>query len=69
MKKVLIAAASITAIIGVRMILSFTISEQAAEVFTRLSTACLFFYFICGLSKNNSKAALHKTNTPLRRKP
>lgn len=45
MKKAFIAAACMVGIIAVRMILSVAFSEQAAEVFTRVSVTSLFLYF------------------------
>lgn len=56
MKKVFITATIIAAIIAIRMILSVALSEQAAEVFCRVSIGFLFFYSICRLSTNRSKA-------------
>ncbi len=53
----LITAVLMAAVIAVRMILSVTLSEQAAEVFCRVSISFVFFYFICSLSKNKLKAA------------
>lgn len=57
MKKLIIPAAFIVAIIAVRMILSVAFNEQAAEVFGRVSVSFLFFYYICQLSKNKCKSA------------
>ena len=57
MKKAFIVAAFMVAIIAVRMILSVTFSDQAAEVFCRVSISFLFFYSICRLSKNKLKKA------------
>ncbi len=57
MKKIIIAAASMIAIIAVRMALSVAFNEQAAEVFGRVSVSFLFFYFICQISKNQYKSA------------
>ena len=56
MKKIFLAAAFIVAIIAVRMILSVTLSEQAAEVFSRVSIGALFFYCILMLSKSRLKS-------------
>lgn len=56
MKNVMITAASMVGIIVVRMILSILLSEQAAEVFTRVSVSALFFYYIILFSKNRQKA-------------
>lgn len=56
MKKIIIAAASMIAIIAVRMVLSVAFNEQAAEVFGRVSVSFLFFYFICQISKTNIRA-------------
>lgn len=55
MKKAFIAAACMIGIITVRMILSVALSEQLAEVFTRISVGSLFFYFILILGKNKIK--------------
>lgn len=52
MKNVIIAAASMVGIIIIRMILSFTVNEQIAEVFTKVSIGFLFFYFILLFVKN-----------------
>lgn len=52
MKNIIIAAASMVGIIVIRMILSVTLSEQIAEVFTRISVSFLFFYFILLFAKN-----------------
>lgn len=52
MKNIFFAVAFMSVIIVIRMILSVTFSEQAAEVFCRMSTSFLFFYFICRLSEN-----------------
>ena len=57
MKKIIIAAASMIAIIAVRMVLSVAFNEQAAEVFGRVSVSFLFFYFICQISKSNISEA------------
>ncbi|MCI9065559.1 MAG: hypothetical protein HFI53_06765 [Lachnospiraceae bacterium] len=57
MKKAFITVAAMIGIIGIRMILSIAVSEQAAEVFTRFSISFLFFYFICGLSAGRRQAA------------
>lgn len=55
MKNVIIAAASMVGIIVVRMILSIVLSEQIAEVFTRVSVSVLFFYYVLLFSKNRQK--------------
>lgn len=63
MKKTFIAVAFMAAIIAaimaviitVRLILSATLSEQAAEVFCRVSASFVFFYLICRLTKNKLK--------------
>lgn len=57
MKKILIAAASMAGIIAIRMVLSVAFSEQAAEIFCKVSISFLFFYFICSLSKSRPKTA------------
>lgn len=51
MKNVLIAVASMVGIIVIRMILSVTLSEQIAKVFTGVSISFLFFYFILVYAK------------------
>lgn len=63
MKNVIIATASVLGIIAVRMILSFAISEQVAEVFTRVSCGALFFYFIILFAKNRRNAKKHETES------
>lgn len=63
MKNVIIATASVLGIIAVRMILSFAISEQVAEVFTRVSCGALFFYFIILFAKNRRGAKKHETES------
>lgn len=63
MKNVIIATASVLGIIAVRMILSFAISEQVAEVFTRVSCGALFFYFIILFAKNRRDAKKHETES------
>lgn len=55
MKNVIIAAASMVGIIVVRMILSIVLSEQIAEVFTRVSVSVLFFYYVLLFSKSRQK--------------
>lgn len=55
MKNVIITAASMVGIIVVRMILSIVLSEQIAEVFTRVSVSVLFFYYVLLFSKNRQK--------------
>ncbi len=52
MKKALIVAAALVGIIAMRMILSVALSEQIAEVFSRVS---LSFLFICTLFKFKPK--------------
>ncbi len=54
MKNVLIAAAAMAGIIVIRMILSITFTDQAAEVFARAAVGILFFYFI-GMSISRKK--------------
>lgn len=56
MKKALIAAASIVGIIVVRMILSATLSEQAAEVFSSVAITSLFLYSILSFRKGKLKS-------------
>lgn len=51
MKNVITAVASMVGIIVIRMILSVTLSEQIAEVFTRISVSFLIFYFILLFAK------------------
>ena len=52
MKKAFIAVAAMVGIIAVRMILSVTLSEQVAEVFTRVSVGALFFFFLIKFTRN-----------------
>ena len=56
MKKTFIAGAAIIGIIIVRMILSVTFTEQAAEIFARTSMSILFFYFLLSLPTGKAKA-------------
>lgn len=56
MKKAFIAAVTMVGIIAVRMILSVALSEQVAEVFTRVSVTSLFLYFCLISAKNRRKA-------------
>lgn len=51
MKRAFIAAITIVGIIALRMILSLSLSEQAAEIFCRVSLSFLFFYYICTLPR------------------
>lgn len=51
MKKVMIAVAAMMGIIIIRMILSFTVNEQVAEVFTDAVSSFLFFYLILSINK------------------
>ena len=55
MKKAFIAGNAIIGIIIVRMILSVTFTEQAAEIFARTSMGILFFYFLLSLPKGKVK--------------
>lgn len=57
MKNIFFAAAFMSAIIVIRMILSVTFTEQVADVFCKMSTSFLFFYFIFRLSENKSLTA------------
>lgn len=57
MKKILVALVAMCGIIVVRMILSVTLTEQVAEVFSRISIAILFYYFICTAISSRSKKA------------
>lgn len=63
MKKAFIAAAVIAGIIAVRMILSASLSEQAAEVFTRVSCIALFFYCVISISRSRRIAQKIENNT------
>lgn len=54
MKKAFIAAASIAGTIAARMILSVTLSEQVADVFTKTATSFLFFYYVFTLTKKRT---------------
>lgn len=51
MRKVMIAVAATVGIIIIRVILSFTVNEQVAEVFTNAVSSFLFFYLILSISK------------------
>lgn len=62
MKKAFIAAAVIAGIIAVRMILSVSLSEQAAEVFTRVSCTALFFYCVISISRSRRIAQKAENN-------
>lgn len=57
MKKILVALVTMCGIIVVRMILSVTLTEQVAEVFSRISIGILFYYFICTAISSRSKKA------------
>ena len=63
LKKAFIAVAVMLGIIAVRMILSAALSEQVAEVFTRVSCGALFFYFIILFAKNRRNAKKHETES------
>lgn len=52
MKRTFIAVAVMIGIIAVRMMLSVILSEQIAEVFTRVSVSALFFFFVISFAKN-----------------
>lgn len=54
-KSFLIAAASMLGIIVIRMILSVTVSEHVADIFTNVSLTALFLFFLILASrkKNN----------------
>lgn len=55
MKKAFLASISMIGIIAVRMILSVTFTDQVGEIFSRIATGILFYYFICSSTKNKSK--------------
>ena len=55
MKNLLIAAGAMVGVIGMRMILSLTVSEQAAEVFCRTALGILFFYYAIRIGVNRRK--------------
>ena len=57
MKKAFIAVAVMLGIIAVRMILSAALSEQVAEVFTRVSVGALFSIFVLSISKKQTEHA------------
>ncbi len=61
MKKAFIAAACMAGIIAIRMILSVALSEQTAEVFTRISVTFLFFYFCLVSTKSRHTAKNQST--------
>lgn len=55
-KPFLAAAASMLGIIVIRIILSVTVSESVAEVFTNISLTALFLYFVLiSIRKNKEK--------------
>lgn len=51
MKNVLLAVTATVGIIIIRMILSLTVNEQAAEMFTNAASSFLFFYLILSINK------------------
>ncbi len=59
MKKAFIAAVCIAGIIAVRMILSISFSDQAAEIFYKISIRFLFYFSLCMLVKNRQKSNPH----------
>lgn len=55
-KTFLIAAASMLGIIAVRIILSLSVGEHVAEVFTNVSLTALFLFFLMeSRNKKNNK--------------
>lgn len=55
-KSFLIAAASMLGIIAVRIILSLSVGEHVAEVFTNTSITAVFIYFlILSIKTKNNK--------------
>jgi len=55
-KSFLAAAASMLGIIVIRMILSVTVSEHVADIFTNVSLTALFLFFIIqSMSNKNNK--------------
>lgn len=50
MKKAFIATAAMVGIIAVRILLSIALSDQAAEIFCRVSVSFLILYYICSIS-------------------
>ncbi len=57
MKKIVLVAAIMAAIIAVRMVLSVCLSEQAAVVFCGVAAGSLFFYFILKQTRNKLNAS------------
>lgn len=53
-KSFLAAAASMLGIIVIRMILSVTVSEHVADIFTNVSLTALFLFFIIQSMSNKS---------------
>lgn len=54
-KSFLAAAASMLGIIVIRMILSVTVSEHVADIFTNVSLTALFLFFIIQSMSNKNK--------------
>lgn len=55
-KSFLVAAVSMLGIIVIRMILSVTVSEHVADIFTNVSLTALFLFFIIqSMSNKNNK--------------
>lgn len=55
-KSFLAAAVSMLGIIVIRMILSVTVSEHVADIFTNVSLTALFLFFIIqSMSNKNNK--------------
>lgn len=55
-KSFLAAAVSMLGIIVIRMILSVTVSEHVADIFTNISLTALFLFFIIqSMSNKNNK--------------
>lgn len=62
MKKIMAAGMAMAAIIVVRTALSYLYTEQAAEVFTRVSLSALFYYWVIrGMQSRKNKKLCGKT--------
>lgn len=62
MRKIMAAGMAMVAIIVVRMALSYLYTEQAAEVFTRVSLAALFYYWVIrGMKSRKNKELCEET--------
>ncbi|MBD5504435.1 MAG: hypothetical protein HDR09_12085 [Lachnospiraceae bacterium] len=57
MKSILKALVAMFGIIVARIILSVAFTDQVGEVFSKVSTGILIYYFICKFIKSRSIAA------------